>query len=427
MTPLSGMWWPVFCAQILATFVISATNSGSFNCDAPHPANFISMHHLLLYVIAMGRNDNNRRVRRPEDLFETHSDVIVYHDGTEIRTPRGHLYGQVLLFVPENVTLSAEDTLVGDFEAKVPSLRCLYEEIVEMRTRCGVDHRLHFKDIRKSGMWSKRDEIGRQAVGLGVDALRVRRSRLFPVPLRCKVAAVFYPLTTFVRNFSGDHKERVLRCHETFIRTGLKSAVHSLYDERNSVTIKGIISDGDPYHRSLSRDRVLWRLALDELYGRTPLMDHVDISPNATIVHQSSDHTVFAEGSDKAIHATMLQMADMFLGSIGHVCYREAGSVTKSPRIGTYVEDKRWCVAYPVKVMIDKRRRGRGFRYSSHWRSFSVSEMRPSKKTWSFIHPSTKLVTEVRHQGQLRLDGSLGDLGETDLRVGKDSGVYTVS
>jgi len=379
------------------------------------------------YMGSKRRKGHTKRYCRPDDLFETHSDVIIYHDETEIMTRLGHLYGQVLLLVPESVTLSVENTLVGNYQVEVSSLRYFYEKIVETRNRCGVDHRLHFKDIRTFGRWSRRDEISRQALEVGVDALRVRRSRLFPVALRCKVVAVFYPLTTFVRNFSGDHKERVLRCHETFIRIGLKSALHSLYDKRDSVTIKGIVSDGNPYHRSLSQDRALWRLALDELYGRSPLRDHVHISPDARIVHQSSDHASFAEGSDEAVHTTMLQMADMFLGSLGHVCYREAGSVTKSPRIGTYVGDKRWCVAYPVKAMIDKRRRGCGIRYSSHWRSFSVSEIRPSKTTWSFLDLTTKPVTGVTYQGQLRLDESPGDLEEADLRAGKDSRVYTES
>lgn len=58
-----------------------------------------------------------------------------------------------------------------------------------------------------------------------------------------------------------------MRFNETILRMLLKGAVHYLYDEDNKVKILKIITDGKPYHRKLSEDRIVWRLIEQSLSG----------------------------------------------------------------------------------------------------------------------------------------------------------------
>ena len=332
---------------------------------------------------------------------KTYSKVIVYHDETK-RIENTNLYGHILLFIPAYLKIEKYGTLFGDIvEEHRPRIE-FYKKVIEIRKEYGADHKFHFNRIPRNGKWTKYNQCEKNFVELGVDALKTKRNSIFTSPLLFKMAIIFYPLST-LNMYGGDRKEKHLRYHETLFRMLLKGAVHYLYDEQNQVEIIKIISDGKPYHRKLSEDRILWRLIIDDFIGEHPLRDYVNISPDCEIVHQSSNHKDFDKNSEEYIHANMLQLSDMLLGCVIHSCYKGLQIPKIPPSIGQQVEDKRGIIALPVKEMIDKRKRGRNFKYSSHYKSFSLSLASLSNGNWNFKNIMTKEIEILPDAKQLTL------------------------
>jgi hypothetical protein len=332
---------------------------------------------------------------------QTTSKVIVYHDETEIHSLKGH----VLLFIPHNLTIRKKATLYGPLQNDIECRKLIYDKIMKIRKNRGaLEHKLHFADI-SGGEWTAFNTAEREAVELGVDALRRKSPQKFNAPLCCKLGSIYYPTSRRLDLYGGNRKEKILRYTETLLRMLLKGAVHFLYDEDNQVEILRIITDGEPYHRKISVDRVLKKLAPGEQAEISSLRPYVKILDNAEIIPLSSDHRKYKPDSEEYINANILQLADMLLGSVNHSCFEEAAISPSIPPIGREVTNKKGIVAYPVKEMLDKKeKRESGFIYSSHYKSFRLSIATPQNDgSWSFKEITAKEVKSHADVNQLRL------------------------
>ena len=319
---------------------------------------------------------------------KTKSDALIFHDETN-KAGEQKLNGHVLLFVPEKLRLFHSKPLFKE-EVELNPLKELFSKIEELRKKFEAYHKFHFNEI-SGNKWTKFDEAGKQLVVIGVDALRSKKTSIFEKPLYCKIAVIFFPTPTpdNLVPYGGDcRKEKIIRFNETVIRMLLKGAVHYLYNEDNRVKILKIITDGKPYHRKLSENRILWRLIEESLSGN--LKSYVEIPLDAEILHLESDHKKHTEGDENYIYANMLQLADMLLGSVIQSCLKGIKWQKLSPNIGEEVKDKKSVIAYPVKEMLDKRKRGRKFIYSSHYKSFAISKAYIENGEWQFEDIMTK-------------------------------------
>jgi hypothetical protein len=68
--------------------------------------------------------------------------------------------------------------------------------------------------------------------------------------------------------------------------------------------------------------------------------------------------------------------------------------------MGEIIEDKKGVIAYPVKEMLDKRKRGSGFKNSSHYKAFTISKANIKNNQWGFENMMTKEV-DLTNDGQL--------------------------
>lgn len=180
-------------------------------------------------------------------------------------------------------------------------------------------------------------------------------------------------------------KERQLSHDETVLRTLLKGAMHYLYGQDSTVTVRDIVCDGMSSYRPFSSERIIWRLTVDDLYGRVPLQDHVHFANPAGLRHLPSDHRLYPSDTAEYLHANLLQLTDMLLGSTLRACYKGVTEWNTVPRNGA-LGVKKDAVAYPVRKMLEKTRRGPGFRNSGHYRAFSISKMSFDRESVAFAH-----------------------------------------
>jgi|Deesub1362A_J573_1020465.scaffolds.fasta_scaffold01719_4 hypothetical protein len=315
------------------------------------------------------------------------SDVVVYHDETEID---GKIKGHVLLFVPIITTVKEKEGLFGDHQFQVNPLNNLFREIENIRGEFKTDHKFHFSEI-SGKKWAKRNYADKKLVETGVRYLRQNIGY-------CKLGIIFYenPSPRQIENYGGkDKREKELRFGETVLRMLLKGSVHYLYNNDHRVRILKIVTDGQPYHRKLDEFRILEKL-MEEI------RDYVEISPDAELIHLFSNHRKYDKDSEKYIHANLLQLADMLLGCSIHACFKDAEVSNANPRINDVIKDKKGIIAYPVKEMLDKRKRGRGFRISSHYKAFTISKAYLNDTGWEFENIMTKEVN-ISNTGQLIL------------------------
>lgn len=311
--------------------------------------------------------------------IQTVSKVIVYHDETK-KSRTSPLNGHIFLFVPKSLTIYRKETLFGDEEESITPIQMLYDSMMQTRARYSATHKFHFSDI-SGRKWEIPNVAEWEVIKLGVDALRSRKPEIFSVPLCCKIAIIFYPKPVSVKSYGGEPTEKMLRYDETLMRMLLRGAVHFLYDYTNRVEVLEIVSDGIPNYRRISDDRVLTSLEVRE---------YVRISVDVRISQQSSQHRDFQTNSDEFVNANMLQLADMFLGSIVLCCHKGIKSPLLTPSIGCEIEDKKGTIAWCVKEMLDKARRGKSFINSGHYKSFTLSKAYVQNGIWKFDSIITK-------------------------------------
>jgi len=324
-----------------------------------------------------------------KDGIRIKSEVIVYHDETK-NAGESRLKGHVLLFVPVKVIIEETGGLFGGNLTEIKTLSNLLEDIKTIKQEFKADHKFHFSEI-SGKKWAKRNYADKKIVESGVKYLR--QTKYF-----CKLGIIFYeqPTKNQIIGYGGKTKnEKKLRFDETLLRMLLKGAVHYLYNNNHRIRISKIVSDGQPYRRKLSELRIIDRLIIE-------VRDYVEISEGAELIHLSSDHKRYELDSEEYQHANMLQLADMLLGSTIHSCLRESKVEKEVPQIGDFVEDKKGIIAYPMKEMLDKRKRGNGFKNSSHYKAFTISKAFIKNDGWGFENVRTKEIS-ISDIGQLTL------------------------
>jgi len=319
----------------------------------------------------------------------TVQEVIAYHDDTEFKAGRTFL-GHALFIVPTKLTSSSSTPLFGEWRQDYSPLDDLCSELAALRARTGATGKLHFKEVTGT-KWGSSDLAHRNALALAADALKTKHPEMLRRPLHCKLAIMFFSRDTHTALYGGDSREeKRLRHSETILRILLKGALHFLYDESSSVIVRGLVTDGQPHYRPLDDSRVLWKITVDERTGRTSLRKNIAFAKGARIVHLPSDHNQHDHDSLEAAHANMLQLTDLLLGGTIKACHTGCLDFPRIPPRGAMVTDKKSIVAYPLKVVLHKAKRGGGFRRSGHFKSFAVSFVESRENTIVFRPVSLK-------------------------------------
>lgn len=322
------------------------------------------------------------------------SEVIVYHDETGREIPQ-NIKGHILLFVPLKTTIEYERGLFNNQSIIFSPHKSLFEDIKKIREDCRADHKFHFTDI-SGRKWTNRNEAEKRLIGKAVEFLRQKgiNNNLF-----CKLAIILYqnPSPNVISDYGGGSKqERKLRFTETVLRMLLKGAVHYLYNYNHKVKVLRIVTDGQPSHRKLSDFRIIGKL-LNEV------RNYVEICDDAEIVHLPSDHKKHLKDSDEYVHANILQLADMLLGSAVYACLGTEALNEICPRINDCVASKKGIIASELKKMLDKRKRGRNFQNSSHYKAFTISKAIIKNDDWTFENVVSKEIQIDQDNGQINL------------------------
>lgn len=301
------------------------------------------------------------------------AEITVYHDETKSADSKKYR-GHVLLFVPDKIKAKISLPLFGEEVFEYSPAKQLFDKISEIRASKEITRKLHFTDI-SGKKWVLQDDGILQISHIAIESLRHKGQMYFDDPMNLKLAVIFYPNQYDDNLYGGDsRKEKGLRHDETMMRIILKGALQYLFNDIDEVIINNMITDGSPHHREIDSSRVLHRLATEEVFGRNPLKDHIHIAEDAQIIPVESDHKLYVPGSDEYVHANFLQIADILLGGTIRSSY-EAFNVKKfAPQIGNELPDhKKNVISYPIREMLDKKKRGAGFRNSGHYKSFSLS------------------------------------------------------
>ena len=306
----------------------------------------------------------------------TEAEVIVYHDETDKAGPNGNLRGHILYFVPRLFHRKSSTPLFGaETEKQNPQDHLIELAYGVMRKYEIENHRLHFTDL-SGRKWYSRTEAYRQITDLAVDSLRNKSPKLLNFATNCKMAVMLYPANTDTSLFGGEKKEQVLRNDETIIRMLLKGALHYLYSSENKIELVGIVSDGDPHHRSLDKYRILEQMEYGDPMRTRDLREYVSAGDSAQVLPLSSDPKEH-KGRRALEHAMMLQMTDLLFGATLRACFEDISNCSVRPTIGKRLErwGKKDVVAYPVRKMLEKQNRDYAFRKSGHYSSFTVSQV----------------------------------------------------
>lgn len=312
-------------------------------------------------------------------MLLTNSEVVIYHDETR-EIPKTNLKGHVLFFVPIKIKLEDELPLFKKTVSEIFPKIMLVDRILQYRKQYNCDGKLHFTDI-SGKKWGKYDRAYYDIASVAIDALRSKRSVFFKIPLRCKLAIIFYPKGTDRYIYGGTSiNEKELRHDETLLRILLKGACHYLYNENNKVRVIKIIADGEPGIRHFDEKRIIWRLLFRENDKEAPLREYVSLDSNCTIEHLQSDHKKHDIYSEDYIDANLLQIADLLLGSAIRSCFTGKFENKTIPEFGDLCS-KKDVISTPFREMIEKKKiRGSNFINSGHYRSFTLTKVEFSSK-----------------------------------------------
>jgi len=291
-------------------------------------------------------------------------ECAIYHD--ESKKVFGDVWAHVLFFVPE---LAADELL---------------EKLREKREQHGCeDIKLHFANISGSKICEQDGSVVIQEwLQYAVEALRNKGSLVFVPSLNCKLGIIFFHTSVDLDMYGGGRKgEKRLRYFETVLRILLKGCAHYLFSNDNRLRIKGIVTDGEPWHRRLDEIRIFDRLISD-------VREYVEVDGSAYIEGIVSDHkSPDCTDGDKA---QFLQLTDLLLGSVIHCCFRDLEYGAKKE-----------VITRPVRAMLEKTKRGGSFQCSGHYRSFTVSIASIEHDQWQFQQVDTKGI--IYEGNQLRL------------------------
>jgi hypothetical protein len=310
-------------------------------------------------------------------MAKARSEIIAYHDETAQTGPDGNLCGHILYFAPRRIQLYDNNpSLFGGVETEYKPQDLLLTEISALVKEAGLSHHKFHFTTRTGTKWTRYAEAYRRLIQLGVDSLKRKDPVHVPKPTHCKMAVMFYPSGADVSIFGGEGKERYLRHDETVIRWLLKGALHRLYSEDHEVDLVGIVSDGNPNHRDLDDWRILERMEHDFGPRTSKLREYVSVNEMAQIIHLSSDPGEH-DSTRKLEHCTMLQLADLLFGAVRRSYFKAISNCPSAPPVGHRLQNwkKKDVLAVPMRETLEKRKRGTGFKHSSHFGSFTVSKV----------------------------------------------------
>ena len=295
-----------------------------------------------------------------ETLFEIgilEDKVRIYHDESKEALGKS-VWGHGLLFVPER----SKKSLLGDLRG--------------IRQTVGYNGKLRFADISES-VYTPKYKCAKAWVEAGAVYLERKKG--------CKLGVIFFDTNAAnLELYSGDKKEQKLRFVETVLKMVLQGSVHYLYNENWRIKIEEIITDGEPWHRKLDEHRIIERIVAN-------VRNYVEFLPDAGIRAVFSDHG--DNRCDDAESAELLQLTDLLLGSMIQTCLKR-----------TVGGSKRDIISKPIREVLNKRKRGKGFKNSRHFRSFSVSLATIENNKWMFNDLLTKDTLYENHQGTLFME-----------------------
>lgn len=288
--------------------------------------------------------------------FEPRVDrVSVFHDETK-KVKNKNDWGHGLLFVP--------DTAESD----------LLKELDKARAETGCNRKLHFKDISEKCS-TRLFKCAKKYIEIGTSYMSKDKG--------CKLAIIFCDKSeTNLYLYSGDEKERSLRFMETLLRMVLKGGLHFLYCDEWQVGLLEVVTDGNPWHRELDSERIIERLCKEK-------REYVRISRKVPIRSVLSDHTDKRCKDPSA--AEILQLTDLLLGSVIQCCARELSKGSKKEQL-----------IRPVREILERKNRGKSFRYSNYFMSFTTSRARIQDGNWVFEQlPIKPLESTEKYSGTL--------------------------
>lgn len=175
--------------------------------------------------------------------------------------------------------------------------------------------------------------------------------------------------------------EKIIRKFETLMRIGLKGGLHYLYSSGYKVRIMRFVTDSYAFHRELDSKRIIKRLEAEK-------ESYVEFAHNLKIESLESDHR--KKSCNDMIAAHLLQLSDLMLGSISFCCIKNNHLIKE-------------VVVKKVKELLDKRKRGRNFIKSSHYKTYAITICNIENNNWTFKNLENKIVENIS-QMKLQLD-----------------------
>lgn len=334
--------------------------------------------------------------------------LTVYYDETELKHVQ--LCGHVLYFVPSEISATYENHLPirGNYCLPIKDNYCyspseeLLKIIYKIRETEPHNKKFHFKKF--TGKYqTKYDRPALLLMAALVDSLRSARFGEFNMPLHCKLAIMYYGNKVRKNYYGGDTHEQKIRYDETMLRILLKSALHYFYKDGDDIVITDFIVDGKPNSREMDKHRVVQTLLFEEHHQRTPLRKNIQIDPTLKIKHISSDHKDHLHNTIEYEHANLLQCADLLLGAANYTFYPPANQQENSAKGFQSSKNKKQKLSIPFDNMICKLKRRGGFVNSSHFKSFTVSNISFEQDKIIFKNHSDLIAPEIEKPAQTEI------------------------
>lgn len=308
---------------------------------------------------------------KPYKVLPEWDEYEVFHDESK----EGHII-HAFLFIPVRVK------------------KIILSQIDQIRNKHNNDSKLHYTDLG-GAVENIKHKTTRDLLVLFEDALRSKRhnKHLWGIPPPCCKFVLFFkrnPSKMDSSYYSPTGKKEVYtRKIETLLRIGLKSGLHYLFGEGHKVKLTGFYTDGMGWSRPLDKRRIIERLYAEK-------QPFVEFDPEMKIIPVISNHKS-PECSDRE-RAQLLQMTDLLLGAF------KANIFPCDPN------SFKFKIAAPIRQIIMKQKqRGRFFKHSGHFKSFSLTKSSICKDgQWEYDHfsmhdennPLRKNMFELPFQGQ---------------------------
>lgn len=280
----------------------------------------------------------------------------IYHD--EIKDDRKNPVAHGFLIVP------------------LRSKQALLEDLAHCRAKHGVHTtKINFKNLSGT-KWHPSYGCARDWLSCLVDGMakkpymRRANGKSYAGLLGIRFSALFMKSLSALSDdywIWADNAERNIRKFETLLRIGLKGGLSYLSSPQKPVVVSRFVTDAGAFHRPLDERRVIRRLQYE-------LDPYIDLGKIHKIESVASYHR--NPGCKDADAAHLLQLCDLMLGAVSFTCLKSN-------------HEQKLKVTRRVRELLDKRRRGPGFRNSSHYKTFSITLADINGGAWKFAPLTT--------------------------------------